>query len=55
MDYVSLFQDYDPPSEGQVVRRHHKGYHRDPVLTLLAKLNQAPIAAQGGMHYLEVV
>uniref|UniRef100_A0A8B9D4B9 KIAA0586 n=1 Tax=Anser cygnoides TaxID=8845 RepID=A0A8B9D4B9_ANSCY len=45
--------DYDPPSEGQVVRRHHKGYHRDPVLTLLAKLNQAPIAAQGGMHYLE--
>ncbi|XP_035184067.1 protein TALPID3 isoform X3 [Oxyura jamaicensis] len=45
--------DYDPPSEGQVVRRHHKGYHRDPVLTLLAKLNQAPVAAQGGMHYLE--
>ncbi|NWZ26057.1 TALD3 protein, partial [Asarcornis scutulata] len=45
--------DYDPPSEGQVVRRHHKGYHRDPVLTLLAKLNQAPVAAQGRMHYLE--
>nr|XP_038036321.1 protein TALPID3 isoform X2 [Anas platyrhynchos] len=45
--------DYDPPSEGQVVRRHHKGYHRDPVLTLLAKLNQAPVAAQGRIHYLE--
>ncbi|XP_009869963.1 PREDICTED: protein TALPID3, partial [Apaloderma vittatum] len=44
--------DYDPPSEGQVVRRPDKGYHRDPVLTLLAKLNQAPVAAQGGMYHL---
>ncbi|NWH50243.1 TALD3 protein, partial [Fregata magnificens] len=45
--------DYDPPSEGQVVRRLDKGYHRDPVLTLLAKLNQAPVAAQEGMYHLE--
>ncbi|KFM02035.1 TALPID3 protein, partial [Aptenodytes forsteri] len=45
--------DYDPPSEGQVVRRPDKGYHRDPVLTLLAKLNQAPLAAQEGMYHLE--
>ncbi|NXT40925.1 TALD3 protein, partial [Pelecanoides urinatrix] len=45
--------DYDPPSEGQVVRRPDKGYHRDPVLTLLAKLNQAPVAAQEGMYDLE--
>ncbi|XP_059675271.1 protein TALPID3 [Gavia stellata] len=45
--------DYDPPSEGQVVRRPDKGYHRDPVLTLLAKLNQAPVAAQGGVYHLE--
>ncbi|NXN39119.1 TALD3 protein, partial [Rhinoptilus africanus] len=45
--------DYDPPSEGQVVRRLGKGYHRDPVLTLLAKLNQAPVAAKGGMYHLE--
>ncbi|XP_032865648.2 protein TALPID3 isoform X2 [Tyto alba] len=45
--------DYDPPSEGQVVRRPEKGYHRDPVLTLLAKLNQAPVAAQEGMYRLE--
>ncbi|OPJ81312.1 hypothetical protein AV530_009788 [Patagioenas fasciata monilis] len=45
--------DYDPPSEGQVVRRLDKGCHRDPVLTLLAKLNQAPVAAQEGMHHLE--
>ncbi|XP_014815437.1 PREDICTED: protein TALPID3 isoform X2 [Calidris pugnax] len=45
--------DYDPPSEGQVVRRLDKGYHRDPVLTLLAKLNQAPVAAKEGMYHLE--
>ncbi|NWW83972.1 TALD3 protein, partial [Rhynochetos jubatus] len=45
--------DYDPPSEGQVVRRPDKGYHRDPVLTLLAKLNQAPVGAQEGMYHLE--
>ncbi|KAM6360600.1 protein TALPID3 isoform 3-T3 [Alca torda] len=45
--------DYDPPSEGQVVRRLGKGYHRDPVLTLLAKLNQAPVAAKEGMYHLE--
>ncbi|KAM9290079.1 LOW QUALITY PROTEIN: protein TALPID3 [Cariama cristata] len=45
--------DYDPPSEGQVMRRPDKGYHRDPVLTLLAKLNQAPLAAQEGMSHLE--
>ncbi|NXK48000.1 TALD3 protein, partial [Chauna torquata] len=45
--------DYDPPSEGQVVRRPHKGCHRDPVLTLLAKLNQAPVATQDRMHCME--
>ncbi|XP_055656567.1 protein TALPID3 isoform X1 [Falco peregrinus] len=45
--------DYDPPSEGQVVRTLDKGYHRDPVETLLAKLNQAPVAAQEGMYCLE--
>ncbi|OXB72186.1 UNVERIFIED_CONTAM: hypothetical protein H355_016588 [Colinus virginianus] len=44
--------DYDPPSEGQVVRRH-MGCHKDPVLALLAKLNQAPVAAQGGRYHLE--
>ncbi|NXA21969.1 TALD3 protein, partial [Ibidorhyncha struthersii] len=45
--------DYDPPSEGQVVRRLDKGYYRDPVLTLLAKLNQAPVATKEGMYHLE--
>ncbi|KAM8807991.1 protein TALPID3 [Eudromia elegans] len=45
--------DFDPPSEGQVMKRPHKGYHRDPVLTLFAKLNQAPVAAQQGMCHLE--
>ncbi|KFQ41343.1 TALPID3 protein, partial [Nestor notabilis] len=45
--------DYDPPSEGQVVRRPDKGYHKDPVLTFLAKLNQAPLAAQEGIYHLE--
>ncbi|XP_051478601.1 protein TALPID3 isoform X2 [Apus apus] len=45
--------DYDPPSEGQVVRIQDKGYHRDPVLTLLSKLNQAPVAAQEGTYHVE--
>ncbi|XP_053925156.1 protein TALPID3 isoform X3 [Cuculus canorus] len=45
--------DYDPPSEGQVVRRLDKGCHRDPVMTLLKKLNQAPVAAQERMYHLE--
>ncbi|XP_017687226.1 PREDICTED: protein TALPID3 [Lepidothrix coronata] len=45
--------DYDPPSEGQVVRRLDKGFHRDPVLTLLAKLNQAPVSPQEGIDHLE--
>ncbi|XP_010710383.1 protein TALPID3 isoform X2 [Meleagris gallopavo] len=45
--------DYDPPSEGQVVRRSHKGYNRDPVLALLAKLNQAPVAVQERRYHLE--
>ncbi|NXP67949.1 TALD3 protein, partial [Chloropsis cyanopogon] len=45
--------DYDPPSEGQVVRRRDKGCHRDPVLTLLTKLNQAPVFVQERMDNLE--
>ncbi|XP_069493514.1 protein TALPID3 isoform X2 [Ambystoma mexicanum] len=36
--------DYDPPSEGQVIQRPHPA-HRDPVLSLLVKLNQAPMAS----------
>nr|XP_056707156.1 protein TALPID3 [Euleptes europaea] len=38
--------DYDPPSEGQVVLRPHRGHHRDPVLSLFSKLRQAPLASQ---------
>ncbi|XP_064515581.1 protein TALPID3 isoform X6 [Pseudopipra pipra] len=45
--------DYDPPSEGQVVRRLDKGFHRDPILTLLTKLNQAPVSPQEGIDHLE--
>ncbi|XP_066177690.1 protein TALPID3 [Sylvia atricapilla] len=45
--------DYDPPSEGQVLRRTDKGCHRDPVLTILTKLNQAPVFAQEGRDHLE--
>uniref|UniRef100_A0A8C5X431 KIAA0586 n=1 Tax=Malurus cyaneus samueli TaxID=2593467 RepID=A0A8C5X431_9PASS len=45
--------DDDPPSEGQVVKRLDKGCHRDPVLTLLAKLNQAPVFTQEGIDNLE--
>uniref|UniRef100_A0A674JZV9 KIAA0586 n=1 Tax=Terrapene triunguis TaxID=2587831 RepID=A0A674JZV9_9SAUR len=45
--------DYDPPSEGQVMRRPHRGYHRDPVLSLFAKLNQAPVALQEVIYHSE--
>ncbi|XP_066045136.1 protein TALPID3 [Chamaea fasciata] len=45
--------DYDPPSEGQVLRRTDKGCHRDPVLTILTKLNQAPVFTQEGRDHLE--
>ncbi|XP_015278858.1 PREDICTED: protein TALPID3 [Gekko japonicus] len=38
--------DYDPPSEGQVVLRPRKGYHRDPVPSLFSKLPQVPLASQ---------
>ncbi|MBN3302871.1 TALD3 protein, partial [Amia calva] len=42
--------DYDPPSEGQVIRRPHVPHHRDPVLSLLAKMNQGLLAPQD-IHY----
>ncbi|CAI5764763.1 protein TALPID3 isoform X1 [Podarcis lilfordi] len=38
--------DFDPPSEGQVLHRPHRGYHKDPVLSLFSRLNQAPLASQ---------
>ncbi|XP_041121975.1 TALPID3 protein-like [Polyodon spathula] len=44
--YDAQEMDYDPPSEGQVIRRPHVHHHRDPVLSLLAKMNQGPIAPQ---------
>ncbi|XP_076835299.1 protein TALPID3-like isoform X2 [Brachyhypopomus gauderio] len=34
--------DYDPPSEGQVVRRPLVPAHHDPVLSLLARMEQGP-------------
>uniref|UniRef100_A0A452HM95 Uncharacterized protein n=1 Tax=Gopherus agassizii TaxID=38772 RepID=A0A452HM95_9SAUR len=45
--------DYDPPSEGQVMRRPHRGYHRDPMLSLFAKLNQAPVALHEVIYHSE--
>ncbi|KAM9147316.1 protein TALPID3 isoform 5-T6 [Pangshura tecta] len=45
--------DYDPPSEGQVTRRPHRGYHRDPVLSLFANLNQTPVALQEVIYHSE--
>ncbi|XP_069049130.1 protein TALPID3 isoform X2 [Lepisosteus oculatus] len=40
--------DYDPPSEGQVIRRPDIQHHRDPVLSLLARMNQGLTALQEG-------
>lgn len=45
--------DYDPPSEGQVSRKPHRGYHRDPVLSLFANLNQAPVVSQEVIYHSE--
>lgn len=49
-----FWQDYDPPSEGQVIRRPHVHHHRDPVLSLLAKMNQGPIAPQEVRYHPQV-
>ncbi|KAG2457760.1 I2BPL factor, partial [Polypterus senegalus] len=38
--------DYDPPSEGQVIKKPHYKSHRDPVLSLLVKMNQGQIVQQ---------
>uniref|UniRef100_A0A8C8RAG5 KIAA0586 n=1 Tax=Pelusios castaneus TaxID=367368 RepID=A0A8C8RAG5_9SAUR len=45
--------DYDPPSEGQIVKRPHRGYYRDPVLSLFAKLNLAPVDVQEVIYHSE--
>ncbi|XP_070606262.1 protein TALPID3 isoform X2 [Erythrolamprus reginae] len=43
--------DDDPPSEGQVIQRPHRGAHRDQVLSLFSKLNQAPLTLpEGNCH-----
>ncbi|KAL7873156.1 hypothetical protein AOLI_G00122270 [Acnodon oligacanthus] len=34
--------DYDPPSEGQVIRRPLVPAHHDPILSLLARMEQGP-------------
>uniref|UniRef100_A0A8B9L320 Si:ch211-185a18.2 n=1 Tax=Astyanax mexicanus TaxID=7994 RepID=A0A8B9L320_ASTMX len=36
--------DYDPPSEGQVIRRPVVSAHHDPILSLLAKMEQGPVS-----------
>ncbi|XP_035272203.1 protein TALPID3 isoform X2 [Anguilla anguilla] len=45
--------DYDPPSEGQVVRRPRVPHHRDPFLSLLAKMDQGPMLLQEVSHHPE--
>lgn len=40
---VLCVKDYDPPSEGQVILRPHRRSHQpDPMLTLLARMEQGP-------------
>ncbi|GAA6109405.1 protein TALPID3 isoform X1 [Tachysurus ichikawai] len=36
--------DYDPPSEGEVARRRLVSAHRDPILSLLARMEQGPVS-----------
>ncbi|XP_018417689.1 PREDICTED: protein TALPID3 [Nanorana parkeri] len=45
--------EFDPPSEGQVIRGPHRGAHRDPVLSLLAKFNQDLVAPHEAFYHLE--
>ncbi|KAJ8288558.1 hypothetical protein COCON_G00012170 [Conger conger] len=45
--------DYDPPSEGQVVRRPRVPHHCDPFLSLLAKMDQGTVALQEVTHFPE--
>ncbi|XP_044292248.1 protein TALPID3 isoform X2 [Varanus komodoensis] len=45
--------DYDPPSEGQVLRQPWRGSHKDPVLSFFAKLNQAPLVPQEHIYQAE--
>ncbi|KAF4084150.1 hypothetical protein AMELA_G00125360 [Ameiurus melas] len=35
--------DYDPPSEGEVMRRPLVSAHHDPILSLLARMEQGPV------------
>ncbi|XP_075049078.1 protein TALPID3 isoform X2 [Mixophyes fleayi] len=45
--------ELDPPSEGQVIRGPHRGAHHDPVLSLLAKFNQNPVAPHEAVYHSE--
>ncbi|KAM5129210.1 protein TALPID3 [Mantella aurantiaca] len=45
--------EFDPPSEGQVMQGPHRGAHRDPILSLLAKFNQDLVAPQEAFYHLE--
>ncbi|XP_068110302.1 protein TALPID3 [Hyperolius riggenbachi] len=45
--------EFDPPSEGQVIRGPHRGAHRDPVLSLLATCNQGLVAPHEGFYHPE--
>lgn len=37
-------QDYDPPSEGQVIGGPRLSAHHDPVLSLLARIERGPLS-----------
>ncbi|KAL2099083.1 hypothetical protein ACEWY4_005563 [Coilia grayii] len=38
--------DFDPPSEGQVILRPHLRFQHDPMLALLARMDQGPLIQQ---------
>ncbi|XP_063803465.1 protein TALPID3 isoform X2 [Pseudophryne corroboree] len=45
--------ELDPPSEGQVIHGPRRGAHHDPVLSLLAKFNQDPVARHEALYHPE--
>ncbi|KAJ8291144.1 hypothetical protein GJAV_G00021870 [Gymnothorax javanicus] len=46
--------DYDPPSEGQVLRGPRVPHHRDPFLSLLARMDQGPVLQEEVTQHPEV-
>lgn len=50
-----IVQDYDPPSEGQVLQRPPKVQQREPFFDLFSKQSQVPLASEEDLCQFEVL